>query len=96
MISFKILLQRSWALARQAPSIFKRGIVKMLDGMGVIRDWFKSKVVSGMSIDTFTAVANVIPIGGWLKHRELSWAKDNPIVMSAETVKEKERTVSPH
>lgn len=80
MISLTSIIYRSWVFTRQVPSILKKGISNMLQGMSVVGDWFKSKVVSNMSINTFTALAKRIPIGGWLKHRELSWAKDNPVL----------------
>jgi len=60
--------------------MIKRGLLNMLNGMTSIGDWLKGAVVSSMSINTFTTVAKVIPIRGWLKHKKLSWAKDNPIL----------------
>jgi hypothetical protein len=89
MNTLKMLLQRGWAFTKKVPSIVKGGLLNMLNGMASIRDWFKATVVSSMSINAFTSVAKVIPIGSWLKHRELSWAKDNPVLKALRKKDEK-------
>jgi hypothetical protein len=49
------------------------------NGVKMIGDWIKSKIVNSVSIDTFLTMSRYVPIGGWLEHEKTDWHGDNSI-----------------